>query len=363
MTQTATKTRAALLTPAAPGAIAVIALCGEGGREILDVIARRPSSDAPPAWQERRPVLCRIFDGDDQIDDAVVTFISHGGSALAEIHLHGGVRIAQRVLMLLERLGAAVVPADEFPDLLKSDDRIVRRIDCAIQTAGSRRVVRWLLMQRDVLPAFMGKMDALSAMERQGFGRRSRAATRLLAGIRVAIVGPPNAGKSTLANRLIGSDRVITSDIPGTTRDWVSETALVDGWPVTLIDTAGIRETDCDIEAEAVLRGGEQARLADLILLVTDATDSVVVQQMAMRLVCGGLPTGIPVIHVVNKCDRLDDGRVAGVESVMKCSISALTGRGIVKLERAICGVLGLDELDDGRPTAFFDIQDEGNES
>ncbi|MBK8270077.1 MAG: 50S ribosome-binding GTPase [Planctomycetes bacterium] len=363
MTHIATKTRAALLTPAAPGAIAVIVLCGEGVREILDVIARRPLSDAPPAWQDRRPTLCRIFDGDNQIDDAVVTQMSHGGTAQAEIHLHGGVRIAQRVLMLLERLGAAVVPAAEFPDLLRSDDRVVRRIDCAIQTAGSRRLVRWLLTQRDVLPAFMGKLDALSAMECEEFERRSRAARRLLAGIRVAIVGPPNAGKSTLANRLIGSERVITSDIPGTTRDWVSETALVDGWPVILIDTAGIRDTDCDIEAEAVRRGGEQARLADLILLVTDATESVDVQQSAMRLVCGGLPTEIPVIHVVNKCDRLDDGHVAGVESVMKCSISALTGRGIVELERAICGVLGLDGLDDGRPAAFFEIQDKGNAS
>src|SRR6185503_2714425 len=89
---------------------------------------------------------------------------------------------------------------------------------------------------------------------------------------RVAIVGEANVGKSTLANQLFAQERSITADLPGTTRDWVGEVANVDGLPVTLVDTPGVRETADEVEREAIARSGEQVAAADLILLVLDAT-------------------------------------------------------------------------------------------
>jgi tRNA modification GTPase len=235
-------TIAALLTPLAPGAIAVICVAGPRTDAILRDILRRPRDEQSPALAAGRPTLCRIVDGDAFLDDAVVVRLNGATGPRAELCTHGGVRIAQRLLQLLERCGAKIVTAREFCDTVSPVHPVEREVDEALLRSPSRRLTHWLLRQRTILPAFLERFDRLEAAERDAFMARSRVAIRLLHGLTIAIIGPPNAGKSTLANRLIGRDRVITSDVPGTTRDWVSETALIQGWPVTLTDTAGPRD-------------------------------------------------------------------------------------------------------------------------
>ena len=95
---------------------------------------------------------------------------------------------------------------------------------------------------------------------------------RLLHPPKIAIIGEPNVGKSTLANRLFGQQRSITADVPGTTRDWVGEMADIGGLPAMLIDTPGLRETDDPIERGAISASGEKIREADLLIEVLDAT-------------------------------------------------------------------------------------------
>ncbi len=426
-------TIASLLTPLAPGGIAVVALHGPDTDRILGKILRRPeglpqscgtgvspvdrneqggTGISPP---DHRPVFRQLLDGDAVLDDVVVVRIPRGGTPAAEINTHGGVRIAQRTLMLLKCHGAQVVDAGQFVLRCIPADPIEYDCDQALLHTCSRRLIQWLLTQRRSLPSFFRRLAALDPTQQAAFRERSRIAVRLIHGLHVAILGPPNSGKSTLSNRLIGSDRVITSDRPGTTRDWVSETALIRGWPIILTDTAGIRDTCCDIEAEAIRRARRRAELADLVVIILDATTTPNEQLAALRAILGSTErasggggvnecgTGVsPVSHhnpsdsdevpaaprcpgalidseppgsgrpriiVLNKCDATDRAaatKAAGSrsptedqqrESLAHMPISALTGTGVDDLESRIHTMLGLDRLEDNLPTAFLPHQ------
>ncbi|MBX3393954.1 MAG: 50S ribosome-binding GTPase [Phycisphaerae bacterium] len=363
---------ASILTPPAPGAIGVVAIHGPDVITILNSVTSRRCEESE--WPVGRPVFCRIKDRDAVLDDAIVCVFHQAGSTFAEIHVHGGVRVVQRVLMVLERAGATAVPAGEFSHVLRSDDAVVRRIDDAIIAAPSRRLLKWLLAQRLILPAYLQRLSTVAPSERAEFRERSKIAVALMRGLRVALIGPPNAGKSTLANCLIGRDRIITSDAPGTTRDWISETALIDGWPVTLTDTAGIRHTECAIESEAIHRSRQQARIADLVVVVMDAATPPSEMDRIGSSLAAMVDATQPVVVVWNKSDLLSSTAASGrgdrftdeiarrsrtgpFDSAPSCSVSAKFGGGIVELERQLCRMLGLDRLEDRLPTAFFSIE------
>lgn len=352
-------TIAALLTPLAPGAIAVVALAGPRTDEILAMILRKPRADRPLALTPNRPTFCRIVDGESFLDDAVAVRLD---GSRAELCTHGGVRIAQRLLQLLERLGARIVPAQHFCDVVAPVHPIERDVDQALLRSPSRRLTQWLLSQRAILPTFMDRLASLTTAERDAFISRSRAAIRLLQGLSIALIGPPNAGKSTLANRLIGRDRVITSAVPGTTRDWVSETALIQGWPVTLTDTAGIRETQCAIENEAIARARAQAHRADLVLFILDATTPAPHQAAIFDQLSSTLLPETPLLVVLNKCDLApspSQGEARGKGwntnglSTQSILISALTGHGIDTLECKLAAHFSFEGLSDTLPTGF----------
>ena len=356
-------TIAGLLTPLAPGAIAVIGLSGPATKGILQQILRKRTGDGAVALKHRQLTYCRIMDGDKVLDDVVVTCMDRGGSATAELNTHGGVRIAQRVLLLLERHGARVVDGMLFHEAVREMGAVERAADRALMRSSSRRLTCWLLAQRTILPDFLGRLDSLSDQDRAAYRRRSAAAVRLLEGLHVAIVGPPNAGKSTLANRLIGDDRAITSDEAGTTRDWISETAMIDGWPVMLTDTAGLRETSCALEAEAIRRGRARVRDADAVVILIDACLPAAMQREQAVGILDELPEEVPALIAMNKCDlagpadapagleaETENGPARGAEH---CRISAITGFGLEDLERRLASLLGLDLLCDTAPTAF----------
>jgi tRNA modification GTPase len=353
-------TVAALLTPMGPGAIAVVGLRGPGAMSIIAAFARRGTQPLEASdLADGRPRLCRIFDEERPLDDAVVVCPQSGASGarppalVIELHVHGGVRIAQRLLMLLERRGATVVSSEEFAwgaGGCNGESEIDRQAFCALLRADSRRLTWWLLNQRMRLPPFLACRGEWTPAQREGFERRTRVALRLLGGLRVAIVGPPNAGKSTLANRLIGRERLLVSDVPGTTRDWVDETALVGGWPVTLVDTAGLRETQCDIERESIRRGSERARQADLVLIVVDATMGAASRRQDIERASHSLPGELRRIVVVNKCDLVKSADAAQSASLL---VSAKAGMGVDALESAIVDALGLGVLGDDLPTGF----------
>lgn len=354
VTQTC-ETIAALLTPLAPGAIAVVGMTGSAVQRVLAQFLRSAGRDEPPVLLPDRPRLCRFMPRGEFVDETIVTLIADDAEPSVEICTHGGVRIAQRVLAELAGAGVKLVSGEEYMGRTVAGCPVQQETDRALIRSKSQRLTRWLLSQRRILPPFLKTLHLLSPEALTAFRRRSEVAIRLLQGIEIALVGPPNAGKSTLANRLIGQDRMITSDTPGTTRDWVSETALIHGWPVILTDTAGIRQTACEIESEAIRRAGERAGKARLILLI-DSPESAGASDTApvewLRFIRAANDS---VLHVWNKIDIVDHcGRKPPVTALC---VSALKGSGMEQLEDRISALLGFTELQDALPTALWEHQ------
>jgi tRNA modification GTPase len=174
------------------------------------------------------------------------------------------------------------------------------------------------------VPSLAGVIDALLERTRTllADGRRGRLVRE---GLSVAIVGRPNVGKSSLFNALAGASRAIVTDVPGTTRDLVTETVDIDGLRVTLIDTAGLREAADIVEAEGVSRSMQAMTVADLVLLVVDRDELQTVDNKHLT--------------VQNKCDLGRPSR--GVQ------VSATTGAGLDDLRRAIVSALDFDPVRD----------------
>lgn len=367
-------TACAVLTPLAPGAIAVIGLAGPDTETILSrIICRRSKSvsrsrdtagpnesEVARDWPRDRPILVQLQEGREILDDVVVVLLELHGQIVAEINTHGGVRIVERVLRLLEQQGAVLLSSADFVTAFWQTTQFEQECDQALQRTESRRLAEWLLAQRVQLPRYLDRalQGRVTPQEAASFLDRSRVAIRLLEGIEIAVVGPPNSGKSTLTNRLVGRPRILVSDLPGTTRDWVAETALFQGWPIRLVDTAGVRETGCELEREAIERGQRQAQRADMILHVLDAT---------ARFCAGGPKEVAPLqpprgLVVLNKLDLLDDARRKSLARnrslpTNALAVSALTGEGVDLLEERVATLLGLNLLHDDLPTAFLPRQ------
>jgi small GTP-binding protein len=163
---------------------------------------------------------------------------------------------------------------------------------------------------------------------------------------RVAIVGIPNAGKSTLANQLFGQERSITADIPGTTRDYVGDFATIDGLPVMLLDTPGQRHSDDAIEQAAISLSRAAINTANLVLLLIDPTRPLTDQQPLLERYPGAM-------KVMNKSDL-----VASCEIPCEIRIAAASGEGIDRLGQRIHAHFGID-LKSDRPHWWTEAQRE----
>ncbi len=189
-----------------------------------------------------------------------------------EMTVHGGVRVVERMLDALAFCGATIGPPPSI-DCIESD---ARRLLARAQT---KRAVRLIARQRRLLAdefSRIGKLlesDTLAAIKALRVLRDgSRGAVAVAEGATVAFFGPPNAGKSTLINAIIGRQSSLVSETAGTTRDWVDANTAIEGVPLRMIDTAGQRTTGDPLETEAIRRGWEQLRTADVKILVLDGS-------------------------------------------------------------------------------------------
>ncbi len=334
-------TIAAISTPLGLGGIGIVRLSGP---DALAIAARvfQPASASRAVLAQESFTTCygRVMDGDEVVDEAILTVMraprTYTTQDVVEINCHGGIVPLRRTLELVLHQGARLADPGEFTkrafffgriDLAQAEavcDIINARTEEARRAAVSqlqgrlsaeindlREGIINLLMHLEAAIDF-GEDDVefLSAAEQAArLGALLDRIARLLAdadsgralreGLRAAIVGRPNVGKSSLMNALLGESRVIVTEVPGTTRDVVEDAVNIGGIPVILADTAGLRDTDDLVESVGVERARAAMDAADLVLLVMDGSQPL--QEEDERLL-EQVPPGRTVV-VVNKSD------------------------------------------------------------
>jgi tRNA modification GTPase len=279
----------------------------------------------------------------DPIDQALVARTTYG----AEINLHGGPAVVAETLRRLTDLGVRVLSAPTVGMYglgvchpAWDNPSIGRELLEALPGAATARVAAALTHQWSAGVSELASMDHPSGASLQQAGEGLAVMQRLLQPAEVVLVGPPNAGKSSLANILVGRDVSIVHRQRGTTRDWIREIATPMGLPVWLTDTAGIwspPDSAHHVDRQAVLRARQRAQQADLVVLVEAEQDLPSPHWLAGR----------NLLRVSAKCDIHPPAPHADV------AVSSQTGRGLDELRQAILDRLGLGGFDPSTPRAF----------
>ncbi len=382
---------AAIATAVAPGqgGIAVIRLSGPSAVRAVAAITVIPGQQL---WESHRILYGHVVaaGGVERLDEVLVLVMlaprSFTGEDVVEIHCHGGVIAVQQVLArALEQPGVRRALPGEFSqravlngrlDLTRAEaigDLVGARSQRAAQLAmagldgGIQKkmvVLRERLLDQlselearvdfeEDLPPLDGEalLQELQAvrMELNALVADGERGSVVRHGLRVALVGRPNVGKSSLLNLLSRRERAIVTDLPGTTRDLLESEIVLDGVPITLLDTAGIRATCDAVEQLGIARSRDALASADLVLLLFDLAQGWSDDDQALFAL---IPEGVPCIRVGNKADLpLKADSVGGpVSSSVSLSVadvrlSAVTGEGEQDLVRAVlerCG--GLSE-------------------
>jgi len=357
-------TIAALATPVGTAALAVLRISGSDTKRIATDLLGQPPL----------PRLARHADYRDAsgtlVDDVVLTFFvgprSYTGEDAMEISAHGNPYIAQRILEDLLARGCRLAQPGEFTqraflngkmDLSQAEavmDLIHARSERALAAANNQ--LRGALGHRmneltDLLLDVIARIEAYIDFPEEGLPPEDREkllrdierleleTSRLLStahygqilrdGIKTVIIGPPNAGKSSILNALLGRDRALVSPEPGTTRDYIEERIVVGPHCLRIIDTAGLNPSPAPLEKLGIEKTLERLDEADLVMIVSDATgpDTAMPPEVRNRL------DGKQIIRVVNKIDLAP--AVAGTTEG-GCRVSALTLEGFEALKRQI---------------------------
>src|SRR5688572_2058682 len=352
----------ALATPAGRSGVAVVRISGPDARAALAALTDR----ALP--KPRIATLRRLVGKDDlPIDDALVLWFpaphSFTGEDVAELHLHGGPAVIAATLAALSaQQGLRLAEPGEFTrrafdhdkldlaqvegiaDLIAAETEMQRR-QALRQSRG--QLGAWLEEERARLLRVLAQLEAFidfpdedlpeqlySSIDAEirdladvlGTALRDRSGEILHDGLEIAILGAPNVGKSSLLNRLAKREAAIVSSIAGTTRDIIEVRMDIGGFPVTLADTAGLRATADEIEAEGVRRALGRAEHADLKLLVFDGGTWPAVDPETAKLIDD------QAICVVNKADLLREPEPVAIEGRAALKLSCRTGLGLESL-------------------------------
>ncbi len=382
---TAGDTIAAVATAIAPGegSVAIVRMSGPQAEEIGAALFRAPGRQP---WESHRVLYGHVVDpaSGERVDEALLLLMraprSFTRETVVELHCHGGLVAVQRVLELVLAAGARRAHPGEFSqraflhgrlDLTRAEavgEMIAARSRRAAQLAmagldgGLQRRINALrerlLDQLAELEARVDFEEDLPPLDADAVGRELEAVRRelealvqearqgelLREGLRVAIVGRPNVGKSSLLNRLSRRERAIVTDLPGTTRDLLESELVLEGVPLTLVDTAGIRPTDDRVEQLGIERSHAALASADVALLLFDLQRGWTPEDEQLRDL---LPEGLPRLVVGNKADAAGfpcggvDDRADPRLAPAQVSCSAFTGEGEPDLVRALLDLCG----------------------
>jgi tRNA modification GTPase len=369
-------TVAALASPPGMGAVSLIRISGPRAVAIADGATKGFAGSLPP----RVAGYCKIIDEQGAIiDDGLLTVFrgpkSYTGEDCVEFTGHGGILVTREVLGRFLQCGAEPAGPGEFTrraflngkldltqaegvmDLISAQTRLSMRAarsqlegtlgkrttearDALLQTLA--HLEAWIdFPEEDIDPqtgrllrsrveAVLRTVESLLATSDQGRILRE--------GVRTVIYGEPNVGKSSLLNRLLGFERAIVSEVAGTTRDTIEEIINLDGIPLRLVDTAGVREAADGIEAEGIQRTVRQIESADLLLQIADAS-----RPRSQEVV---FPTSAAKhLLVLNKCDLPEDPSWQGVSAIR---LSCSSGDGFPQLSSQIRDTLQFGDVDWG---------------
>lgn len=377
-------TIAAIATPLGEGGLAVIRLSGADAFAVADkcfvpVGRTAAKAAAAPSHTIHYGHIERAGQALDEVLVAVMraprTFTREH---VVEISCHGGLLVAKTILDLLLENGARLAEPGEFTrraflngriDLAQAEavaDLIHARTELALSAANEQlagKLSQRIGQLRDDLVKTLAHVEAhidfpdediAPDTKDQLMRRLARAAEFmdtllrtanegqiLRRGVRAAIIGRPNAGKSSLLNQLLGRDRAIVSATPGTTRDTIEETANIRGLPVVFIDTAGLRDAGDEIEAEGIRRSRESLAKAELILHVLDSGEPLTASDAALLREFSGNKRVI----VCNKSDQPPALRLPDEWRAAAVAVSCATGAGLEALKDAIKECLWSGEI------------------
>lgn len=370
-------TIAAIATAYGEAAIAVIRISGASALEVVGKVVKSHKGAPLKDWVPRRLYLSEVWDpqSGEKIDEVLTVVMpaphSYTGETVVEIYGHGGLLVSQEVLQAVLRAGARLAEPGEFTkraflngkkdlsqavaviDLIRARGDAARRLALKQMEGQLNQRIRSL---QDELTGLIASMEAgidfpdevgededwqerLNEVLQLGktvlAGAKGGRAAR--EGIRVVIVGSPNVGKSSLWNSLIGEERAIVTEVPGTTRDVIEEEVFYRGVPIRLVDTAGIRETVDLVERIGVEKAREMLRRGDLTIVVFDAAAGINDED---RIVID-LVRGMELVVVINKTDlkeqRIDEKEIMDYfpnEKTIWTSVKE--GRGIDEIKEAV---------------------------
>ena len=374
---------AAIATGHSPTAIGIIRVSGEGCFALCDQVFRAANGRPFPEQPSHKMVFGEMLDAESRVIDRglAVRFPgphSYTGEDSAEFHCHGSPVVLRELLDALFAAGARQAKAGEFTqraflngrldltqaeaviDLIDAETAAAARNAAAQLDGGLRRVLEPIQdALLDITSRFYAVVDypdediedirpeqvaeALSSAEAQltALLATCQRGKVLKSGVRTAIVGRPNAGKSSLLNALAGYERAIVTDIPGTTRDTVEESVLCGGVLLRLIDTAGIRDTADIVEQKGVERSRKALGSADLVLAVVDGSVPLTAEDLEVLRLAAESPRWIAVF---SKCDLWDTrarsvGIVGSPAPAASVTLSSVTGEGLDELEAAVAAL------------------------
>lgn len=379
------KTIAAVATPAGVGGIATLRVSGADAVEICDKAFVSVSGKKLSELKGYTAAYGKIYDKEQPVDEAVCLVFkaphSFTGEDVVEITCHGGIFVMKKVLRVILDCGAVPAGAGEFSkraflngkmdlsgaegimSIINSqgeqglsaslnilEGSLSRKIDeinnsfleiCAhisawvdypdeeIEEINENEIIDTLKSAENELQTLLDKFDSGMAVT---------------SGVEAAIIGKPNAGKSTLMNLLTGYDRSIVTDVKGTTRDVVEETVNIDGCILRLSDTAGIRETGDTVEKLGVERSREKIRRSAIVLAVFDSGDELTKEDTDLIELCKDKPV-IPILNKNDMENRIDKNYIVSAlgEPVV---MSAKDGSGLQELKDRVTTLLGTKNFD-----------------
>jgi len=371
---TSSDTIAAIATAPGRGGIGIVRVSGPGCRVVADALLGRVP-------EPRVAELHRFRDADGgPIDEGLALYFpgpaSFTGEDVLELHGHGGPVVMDLLLRRVLALGARVAEPGEFTQRAFLNDKLDLAQAEAVADlidSGSAQAARAALrslqgefssqvhdLAEAVLELRMWVEAAIDFPEEEvdflgdrALGARlqfirgrfaelaetARQGALLRDGLTLVIAGRPNAGKSSLLNRLAGYDAAIVTPVPGTTRDVLRERIEIDGLPLHVLDTAGLRESPDEVEAEGIRRARRELERADRVLFVVDASDPTAVA--AIELDLAALPTGAPRTVVLNKIDRVGGEPRLEQGDPARVHLSAATGAGLELLRTHLKDCVG----------------------